>query len=145
MTVPARFFQKQGIFHYFRAFKTEILHIYSLIGQILKQLFPSVSSTSWDSCITIFFIGTVGYCLPSITGKRYLKGKFKLPLTAAGESANVSCPYGPRDTHAQSMCVESVSGARWKFFNNDDCNYKSRMTRAFRRLAKVRITGFCYK
>ena len=30
----------QGIFHNFRAFKTEILHIYSLVGQILKQLFP---------------------------------------------------------------------------------------------------------
>ena len=40
------FFQIQGIFHYFRAFKTEILHIYSLTGQILKQLFPSVSVTS---------------------------------------------------------------------------------------------------
>ena len=34
------FFQIQGIFHYFRAFKIEILHIYSLIGQILKQLSP---------------------------------------------------------------------------------------------------------
>ena len=41
-----RFFQKQGIFHYFRAFKTEIFHIYSLIGQILKQLSPLVSVTS---------------------------------------------------------------------------------------------------
>ena len=40
------FFQIRGIFHYFRAFKTEILNIYSLIGQILKQLFPSVSVTS---------------------------------------------------------------------------------------------------
>ena len=40
------FFQLQGIFHYFRAFKTEILHIYSLTGQILKQLSPSVSVTS---------------------------------------------------------------------------------------------------
>ena len=39
-------FQIQGIFLYFRAFKTEIIHIYSLIGQILKQLFPSVSVTS---------------------------------------------------------------------------------------------------
>ena len=28
------FFQIQGIFQYFRAFKTEILHIYSLTGQI---------------------------------------------------------------------------------------------------------------
>ena len=37
------FFQIQDIFHYFRAFDTEILHIYSLIGQILKQLSPSVS------------------------------------------------------------------------------------------------------
>ena len=34
------FFQIQGIFHYFRAFKTEILQIYSLIGEILKQFFP---------------------------------------------------------------------------------------------------------
>ena len=34
------YFQIQGIFHYFRAFKTEILHIYSLTGQILKQLSP---------------------------------------------------------------------------------------------------------
>ena len=40
------FFQIQGIFHYFRAFKTEIFHIYSLTGQILKQLSPSVSVTS---------------------------------------------------------------------------------------------------
>ena len=40
------FFQLQGIFHYFRAFKTEILHIYSLAGQILKQLSPLVSVTS---------------------------------------------------------------------------------------------------
>ena len=40
------FFQIQGIFHYFRAFKTEILHIYSLIWQILKQLSPSVLVTS---------------------------------------------------------------------------------------------------
>ena len=38
------FFQIQGNFHYnFRSFKTEILHIYSLIGQIqIKQLFPEV-------------------------------------------------------------------------------------------------------
>ena len=42
----ARFFQIQGIFHYLRAFKTEILHIYSLTAQILKQLSPSVSVTS---------------------------------------------------------------------------------------------------
>ena len=40
------FLQIQGIFHYFRAFKTEILHIHSLSGQILKQLSPSVSVTS---------------------------------------------------------------------------------------------------
>ena len=39
------FFQIQGIFHLFRAFKTEILHIYSLTGQILKQLSPSMSVT----------------------------------------------------------------------------------------------------
>ena len=32
------FFQIQGIFHYFRAFKTEIPHIYSLIGQILNNV-----------------------------------------------------------------------------------------------------------
>ena len=38
--------QKQGIFHYFRAFKTEIFHIYSLIWQIVKQLSLSVSMTS---------------------------------------------------------------------------------------------------
>ena len=37
------FFQIQDSFHYYRAFETEILHIYSLIGQILKQLSPSVS------------------------------------------------------------------------------------------------------
>ena len=42
----ARFFQIQGIFHYFRAFKTEILHIYSLTGQIPKQSSPSVSVPS---------------------------------------------------------------------------------------------------
>ena len=40
------FCQIQGIFHYFRAFKTDILHIYSLTGQILKQLSPSVLVTS---------------------------------------------------------------------------------------------------
>ena len=40
------FFQIQDIFHYFRAFETEILHICSLIWQILKQLSPSVSVTS---------------------------------------------------------------------------------------------------
>ena len=34
------FFQIQGISHNFRTFKTEILHIYSLTGQILKQLSP---------------------------------------------------------------------------------------------------------
>ena len=37
------FFQIQGIFQYLRAFKIAILHIYSLIGQRLKQLIPSVS------------------------------------------------------------------------------------------------------
>ena len=31
------FFQLRGIFHYFRAFKTEILQIHSPTGQILKQ------------------------------------------------------------------------------------------------------------
>ena len=40
------FFQIQGIFHYFRAFKTEILHISSLTGQILKQLSLEVDVTS---------------------------------------------------------------------------------------------------
>ena len=40
------FSQIQGILHYFWAFKTEILHIYSLIAQILKQLSPSVLVTS---------------------------------------------------------------------------------------------------
>ena len=45
--VRALFFRyKPGIFHYFRAFKTKIPHIYSLTGQILKQLSPSVSVTS---------------------------------------------------------------------------------------------------
>ena len=34
------FFQIQGIFHYFRAFKTEILHIYSPTGQMIKQTIP---------------------------------------------------------------------------------------------------------
>ena len=41
-----RAFSDTSIFHYFRAFKTEILHIYSLTGQILKQLSPSVSVTN---------------------------------------------------------------------------------------------------
>ena len=42
------FFQVQGVFHHFRAFKTENLHIYSLIGQILKQLSPlSVGDQRW--------------------------------------------------------------------------------------------------
>ena len=40
------FFQIRGIFHYFRAFKIEILKIHSLTGQMLKQLSPSVSVTS---------------------------------------------------------------------------------------------------
>ena len=40
------FFQIQGIFHYFGAVKAEILHIYSLTGQMLKQLSPSVSVTN---------------------------------------------------------------------------------------------------
>ena len=40
------FFQIQGIFHYFRAFKTEILHIYSLTEQMLKQLSPLGAMTS---------------------------------------------------------------------------------------------------
>ena len=59
------FFQIQGIFHYFRAFKTKILPIYSLTGQILKQLSPSVSvtsvrnpplvtSTSGDNCQLVY-------------------------------------------------------------------------------------------
>ena len=39
------FFQIRGIFHYFRAFKTEILQIHSLIGQILKQLALEVEVT----------------------------------------------------------------------------------------------------
>ena len=36
------FFQIQSVFHYFRAFNTEILHIYSLTGQILitKTIIP---------------------------------------------------------------------------------------------------------
>ena len=34
------FFQIQGIFHYFRAFKTEILHIYSLTGANTKTIIP---------------------------------------------------------------------------------------------------------
>ena len=49
------FFQIQRIFHYFRAFKTEILHIYSPPGQILKQLSPSVSVTSVRYCLWILF------------------------------------------------------------------------------------------
>ena len=32
----------RAFFRFFRAFKIEILHIYSLTGQILKQLSPSV-------------------------------------------------------------------------------------------------------
>ena len=32
------FFQIRGIFHYFRSFKTEILQMHSLIGQILIPL-----------------------------------------------------------------------------------------------------------
>ena len=43
------FFQKQGIFHYFRAFKTETLYIYSLIWQTLtKTIIPlSVGDQQW--------------------------------------------------------------------------------------------------
>ena len=40
------FFRYKTFFRYFRTFKTGILHIYSLTGQILKQLSPSVSVTS---------------------------------------------------------------------------------------------------
>ena len=40
------FFQIRTIFHYFVAFKTEILQIHSLIQQTLKQLSSSVSVTS---------------------------------------------------------------------------------------------------
>ena len=36
------FLPERSIFLYFGAFKTETLQIYSLIGQTLKQLFPSV-------------------------------------------------------------------------------------------------------
>ena len=39
-------FSDTRIFHYSGAFKTEILHIYSLTAQILKQLSPSVSVTN---------------------------------------------------------------------------------------------------
>ena len=39
------FFQIRGIFHNFRAFKIEIPHIYSLIGQILKQFQQALAST----------------------------------------------------------------------------------------------------
>ena len=46
------FFQVRDIFHCFRAFRTEILHICSLTGQILKQLFPlvSVPSEKYSPC-----------------------------------------------------------------------------------------------
>ena len=50
----------KGIFHYFRAFKTEILDIYSLIGQILKQLSPSVLVT------TAGHLHFVLYCIVTI-------------------------------------------------------------------------------
>ena len=42
----ARAFSDTRHFHYFGAFKTEGLYIYSLTGQILKQSFPSVSVPS---------------------------------------------------------------------------------------------------
>ena len=34
------FLQIRGTFHYFRALKTEILHIYSLTGQNTKTIIP---------------------------------------------------------------------------------------------------------
>ena len=71
--------QLQGIFHYFGAFKTEILLIYSLIGQILKQYYyppqcrwpavdiyraalrlgkypPLVTDTEGDNCILLLLL-----------------------------------------------------------------------------------------
>ena len=51
----ALFLRYEGIFYYFRAFKTQILHIYSLTGQILKQLFPSVSVPS-EKYIPLFIV-----------------------------------------------------------------------------------------
>ena len=70
------FFQIQGFFNYFRAFKTKILHIYSLTGQLLKQLSPSVWVTSVsmyptsESCFSRAVIGSLiseypGYSLIS--------------------------------------------------------------------------------
>ena len=47
------YFQIQGIFHYFRAFKTEIPHIYSLTGQILPRrgkYLTLVTDTEGDNC-----------------------------------------------------------------------------------------------
>ena len=54
------FLRYKAFFHYFRAFKTEILHIYSLTRQILKQLFPSVSVPS-EKIFTSPLCGLVEY------------------------------------------------------------------------------------
>ena len=67
------FIQKQGIFHHFKTFKTEIIHIYLLIFQTLKQLSPSVSVTS------------DGY-LPPLRAKR--RGKY---LTLVTDTEGDNC------------------------------------------------------
>ena len=71
------FSQIHGIFHYFRAFQTEILHIYSLIGQILKQLAPSVSVTSGEYLPRLGKYPPLGCDEPKMPGlDRVNKGNF---------------------------------------------------------------------
>ena len=58
------FFQIQcmGHFSLFWSIKTEILHIYSLAGQILKHLFPSVSVPS-EQLFTEVEVNILGFSL----------------------------------------------------------------------------------
>ena len=49
------YFQIQGIFHYFTAFKTEILHIYSLTGQIYIYIFIRSDKSTQELAWHIYY------------------------------------------------------------------------------------------
>ena len=62
-------FQIQGIFHYFREFKTEILHIYSMTGQmILKQSSPQCRWPALDIYLAASRLGKYPPLVTSTSG-----------------------------------------------------------------------------
>ena len=98
-----------------------------------------------------FLLSSAECCFSESTGDAAIKGIIQWPDTAAGTTANVTCPYNSRNNYnnlttsaaAIRRCKSfGLSAApKWQTPNNAQCPYKTKTTQALSELSEVCL--FC--